>query len=412
MDGQLSFEFEQRKTIKGYVKEVAGKSLIDVVFADSQSYIANEEWLKVWEDTNGRILLGINSKGELVIPKLNLNKEFLADLEAALIADGFTTGEGGASSAQVETNTKNIASLTTKVNNLEQEVDSVKEETLDEATRIANEVANSPIDGTNFTEGLWQQINASGGGTINNAADDEDLTVKTLSNGSTVLKFADKKYLPSIYSGLGEIILRKNIIDGSNILDISLFENITDTTFIVRYDFDLNGQSLTLGSGNKLKFVGGSIKNGNITLSRSNELLSDRQYQCFYNIKFEGKYSKVLPLSLLGVVSDGKDKFSILSKLPELLMPTQIVNYAPVFERVSINGEILCESNGFNVPANVSIYGENGGAFKFTSGDGDYCMSISQNCRLYDLKIYNTTTEFSGDILISSSNIFDNISCF
>lgn len=399
---------EVKKNIKGYVKEIVGKSLIDGVFAESQGFIENEEWIKVWQNKDGRILLGINTKGEVVIPKLNLNRDFLSSLEDALLKDGFSTGEDV--SEQVSANTKDISTLTSKVNAVEKSIDNVREESVEAAVEAANQAINAPIDGSTFTESLWQQINAAGGGTVNNAADEEDLTVKALSNGTSVLKFADRKYIPSVYSGLGYIILRKNVVDGINMLDTSVFDGIVNTTFVVRYDFDLNGKTLTLGAGNKLFFNGGSIRNGSISVVSSNEFMSEGQYQCFYDVTFGGYYSKTLPLSMLGVVSDGKDKYPILSKLTDMLVeynPLATAARDPVFSRVSIDGVITCATNGINLPGRVSLFGVNNATIDFTSDVGEYCMSVSNSCGLYNIKLSNRRTTYHGAILLSSTDIHD-----
>jgi hypothetical protein len=398
---------EVKKDIKGYVKEIIGKSLIDSEFSESLSYIENKEWLMAWQDTNERIVFGITSKGEVVLPKLKLDSQFLSRLEEALLRDGFSTG--GSSSEQVETNKKNITLLAERVYSVEEQVSEVKEESLEAAVEAANKVVSSPIDGSTFTAGLWQQINAAGGGTINNAADDEDLVSKTLPNGMSVLKLSDRTYLPPVFSGLGTVILRKNIVNGKNILSPSVFDGITNTTFVIRYDFNLDGQTLYLEDGNRLYFDGGSIKNGIIILQESNEFISKGQYQCFYDVTFKGTYSKTLPLSMLGVVSDGKDKYHILSKLPELLVEydtsaTKARN--PIFSRVSIDGTIICGTNGINLPGRVSMYGTNNATIYFTSDFGEYCMSISNSCGLYNMKL-SSVKGYTGTILLSSTTIQD-----
>ena len=62
-----------------------------------------------------------------------------------------------------------------------------------------------------LSESTKQFIEASGGGTITNLADDEDLTSVDDGIGSNVLKFADRTYTPENFSGKGYKILRKNI---------------------------------------------------------------------------------------------------------------------------------------------------------------------------------------------------------
>lgn len=62
-----------------------------------------------------------------------------------------------------------------------------------------------------LSESTKQLIEASGGGTITNLADDEDITSVDDSTGSKVLKFADRTYNADNFSGKGYKILRKNV---------------------------------------------------------------------------------------------------------------------------------------------------------------------------------------------------------
>ena len=112
-----------------------------------------------------------------------------------------------------------------------------------------------------LSESTKQFINASGGGTINNLADDEDLVSVDKGESLSVLKFADRAYNPGIYVGMGYKILRRNIMDGKNILTQEMI-NQPDTIYEIRYDFDLNGATITLPEGCMFDFQGGSISNG------------------------------------------------------------------------------------------------------------------------------------------------------
>lgn len=119
-----------------------------------------------------------------------------------------------------------------------------------------------------LSEGVKQLIETAGGGTINNLPDEEDIT----STGSDmpVLKFKDKAYNPANFSGLGRVYLRKNIVDveqegGStihkNILTQDMI-NKENTVYIIQYDYDLNGETITIPEGCVLKFEGGKFNNG------------------------------------------------------------------------------------------------------------------------------------------------------
>jgi len=115
-----------------------------------------------------------------------------------------------------------------------------------------------------LSESTKQFINASGGGTINNLADDEDLVSVDKGENLSVLKFADRAYNPGIYVGMGYKILRRNIIDGKNILTQDMI-NQSYTIYVVQYDFDLNGAQITIPKNCILKFDGGSLSNGKLT---------------------------------------------------------------------------------------------------------------------------------------------------
>lgn len=112
-----------------------------------------------------------------------------------------------------------------------------------------------------LSESTKQFINGSGGGTINNLADDEDLVSVDKGENLSVLKFADRAYNPGIYVGMGYKILRRNIIDGKNILTQDMV-NQPHTIYMIQYDFDLDGATITLPEGCMFDFQGGSISNG------------------------------------------------------------------------------------------------------------------------------------------------------
>lgn len=100
------------------------------------------------------------------------------------------------------------------------------------------------------------------------APDDEDITLAEI-EGEEKLQFKDKLYNASTYSGLGRKYLRKNMVDGVNVLAQSFFTNDdgtvkSNTRYIIQYDYDLNGATITIPDGCVLDFQGGSFSNGNI----------------------------------------------------------------------------------------------------------------------------------------------------
>ena len=103
---------------------------------------------------------------------------------------------------------------------------------------------------------------------IINYPDGEDLIQIDICNGQAInkvniLKFADKEYNPANFSGLGRIYLRKNIIDGKNILTQDMI-NKSNVRYIIQYDYDLNGEEITIPDNCILYFQGGSLNNGSI----------------------------------------------------------------------------------------------------------------------------------------------------
>lgn len=112
----------------------------------------------------------------------------------------------------------------------------------------------------------------SGGNVVNNP-DEEDITSESLSNGTSVLKFKDRSYVEGTFNGLGEIILRKNQVGIVNLLE-QVNINKPNTIYIIRYDFCLDGATITLPKNSTLKFEGGSIDNG-IIIGNNSCIISD-----------------------------------------------------------------------------------------------------------------------------------------
>lgn len=93
-------------------------------------------------------------------------------------------------------------------------------------------------------------------------ADEEDITAE-----SGNLKLKDRAYDEANFSGKGYKILRKNIVEGKNILTQDMI-NEPNTIYEIRYDFDLNEATINIPEGCVLKFDGGTVNNGMI---RSNK---------------------------------------------------------------------------------------------------------------------------------------------
>ncbi len=113
------------------------------------------------------------------------------------------------------------------------------------------------------TEQYVTEVHNEYTGDIVNNPDDEDLISEELAEGGKVLKLADKAYNASAFSGLGRVYLRKNVTASKNILTQAMISN-ANTRYVIQYDYDLNGQTITIPKGCILDFQGGSISNGEL----------------------------------------------------------------------------------------------------------------------------------------------------
>ena len=134
------------------------------------------------------------------------------------------------------------------------------------ATKTSLETQEVKIDPA--TGKLYTQPGGEGGVEIVNNPDEEDLHSIEKSADVHVLQFADKEYNASAFSGLGRVYLRKNISSGKNVLTQAMM-NKANTRYIIQYDYDLDGETITVPEGCTLDFQGGSLKNGCVIGNKS-----------------------------------------------------------------------------------------------------------------------------------------------
>ena len=112
----------------------------------------------------------------------------------------------------------------------------------------------------------------------NSPINTEDITRDSQSR----LQLADRTYNPAAFSGKGYKILRHNIVYDINILTQSMILD-PNTIYEIRYDYDLQGQEITIPENCVLKFEGGSINNGIINYNNCKVIN--------YNINKSGIYN-------------------------------------------------------------------------------------------------------------------------
>ena len=114
--------------------------------------------------------------------------------------------------------------------------------------------------------------------------DNEDVAVY-----NDVIKFKDRKYDESNHSGKGYKILRKNIVNGINVLTQEMLDE-ENTVYEIRYDFDLNfdwenyesahNYAVKIPKGSVLKFNGGSISNGLLNFAENTFIEGQERGDC------------------------------------------------------------------------------------------------------------------------------------
>ena len=171
------------------------------------------------------------------------------------------------------------------------DVNNYIEWTLDDNWKEFDEltIQDKSITYQHLSDALKQLL--TGGNIITNFPDDEDIT-----NSDGVLSFKDRDYEPNNFSGLGRIILRKNIIvdkDGNakNILTQGMIDK-ENTIYEIRYNFDLNGAEITILEGCVLDFQGGKIINGIINIQNTKILPQGCVVEDYITASIGGYYAK------------------------------------------------------------------------------------------------------------------------
>lgn len=151
--------------------------------------------------------------------------------------------------------------------------------------------------------------------------DSEDITATVDNLNQTSLTFADKNYNTADYSGLGRVYLRKNIQTvvnpntgitySTNFLTQAMLSK-ENTIYIIQYDYNLNGQTITIPSGCVLLFEGGSISNG--TLKGSSTIILGETNHIFINLNVLGTWGNSFKLSYFNKPELNYDSFIDIQK--------------------------------------------------------------------------------------------------
>lgn len=134
------------------------------------------------------------------------------------------------------------------------------------------------------------------------------------------LILGNRPYEPTEFSGKGYKVLEKNIqtVDSvkKNILTAVMLSE-ANTIYEIRYDFDLNGETIEMQEGCTLKFEGGSLKNGTIIFANT-EIIGAKN--AFENCSFGGDViGSEVCISWFGInCKPGYDDALIINKIIQI----------------------------------------------------------------------------------------------
>ena len=234
-------------------------------------------------------------------------------------------------------------------------------------------------------------IEASGGGTINNMPDGEDLTSKDIAGGKSVMQLADRPYNPSAFSGKGYTILRKNVSTlsrgrNANILTQEMLST-SNTVYDIRYDFDLDGSEITVPDGCTLKFSGGSLTNGLVIFSQT----IIEGYPQIYT-KISGTLHGNIHIDWF---DDGKlDYYDLFKQLSEVISNQQSITFRNKDYPISFPKN-LSSCLFFSNKNGITIYGNNCNIIVSANEHPRYNVIDIQDCNGF----YVTDVNIRGDRL-------------
>lgn len=171
-------------------------------------------------------------------------------------------------------------------------------------------------------------------------------------NASTITltrKFGGKVSTPSSFSAVGTgascIITDSNKIELRNILTSAMISQ-PNTIYEIRYDFDLNRETIQMKEGCTLKFEGGSLNNG--ILKCDNTIINNANFVVLNNCSFSGTLlSEYVRPEWFGAIGNGiaDDSNAIISSINSgcdvLLTDNSIYGFS-TFENVfKLNGQKL-----------------------------------------------------------------------
>lgn len=236
--------------------------------------------------------------------------------------------------------------------------------------------------------------------------DEEDLTkLENDGKGNSYLSLKDREYNPDEFSGLGKVILRKNIMEveteeygkvKKNVLLQDMI-NKPNTIYEIRYDFDLNNQEITIPEGCVLDFQGGSLSNG--ALIGNNTFIESGNYTIFNNLILNEVFSTHIVYSNWFELTKDLDNTRIINSILNINSPKIIFKkytyplYVSVPSQGNTHSALIIEKGNKHIDFNNNI-------IKILPNNYDKycCMEIKcNNVSLFNLIQHGDIKEHTGE---------------
>lgn len=281
------------------------------------------------------------------------NGKFNASKLANYITENLDPYDPDGKIAQLENKVNNISgdvtNLETNVTNLGSDVDGLESKVTQNTENIGT-LENQVTTNTGEIQDIKDRLDSVASKVI--TPDGEDLISEEKSEGLNVLKFADKAYNASEFSGIGRVYLRKNIFSNKNVLTQEMISE-ANTRYIVQYDYDLNGETITIPENCTLDFEGGSFYNG--TINGTYSQISSIPNNIFHNVNIQGTFNiPQIYLSWFKLSDSNEDNIQELVNCIKLsngnifntvflnskinIKLTASMSYVPVFSNTTICG--------------------------------------------------------------------------
>ena len=197
-------------------------------------------------------------------------------------------------------------------------------------------------------------------GDVTNLPDEEDLT-----SVNNKLKLKDREVDVANFQSKGYVILRKNLVEVNGVVKNILTQdmiNKPNTIYEIRYDFDLNGETINVPENCTLKFEGGSIGNGTIN-GRGIYIQASLMY-VLHNVELTGSvYNTEYPVEWFGANKDAEDNSGCINRMIAMLAKLEEKKFTVVLSFLYKIKSTIFLRNG------ISIIGK--GIFDSTDWNGN-----------------------------------------